>query len=357
MIDFEKIIEKYFETQSTLSKDNFEMLREMRTLFMNEKPRGKPEQKPDEEEIKYCPKCDKVKPRTEFYVNRARTDGLQNYCKICLNSVTGEAHKKKYKLDKEKAMTVSKIPDKAILDKGEKLDKGKTITMQGSVNIYDKVLEAVKTESDNAIAVLERYYSFKSRASYDKYKWAYLKELGLVKPRGVRESSDSGSFDKGKTLHIYGNNKIHKNILDKIREAEKKGHSIKRALKKFYPKAKKGTISAYLSMYRRYLKEFENMTFKSGYKTTPKPHQTREAKLHNSIFVGGYGCRIYGDELEGILLAVNKVGFNHESTVDSIVEITGMKKYRVLAALAHLRHEKRVRRTLSATGKLIYQEI
>ena len=39
-----------------------------------------------EEKVKHCPKCDLVKPTSEFGTNKARTDGLQNNCKTCRNS-------------------------------------------------------------------------------------------------------------------------------------------------------------------------------------------------------------------------------------------------------------------------------
>lgn len=32
---------------------------------------------------KYCPKCQKAKMRSEFYNNRATSDGLEAYCKKC----------------------------------------------------------------------------------------------------------------------------------------------------------------------------------------------------------------------------------------------------------------------------------
>ncbi|MGV9379767.1 endonuclease domain-containing protein [Nonomuraea sp. NPDC003707] len=39
---------------------------------------------------KYCPRCEKVKPVTEFGRNRAVKSGLTNYCKPCHNSVMRE---------------------------------------------------------------------------------------------------------------------------------------------------------------------------------------------------------------------------------------------------------------------------
>lgn len=35
------------------------------------------------ETLKWCSSCEQEKPPTEFYKNRSRPDGLQNYCKLC----------------------------------------------------------------------------------------------------------------------------------------------------------------------------------------------------------------------------------------------------------------------------------
>lgn len=36
---------------------------------------------------KFCPKCEKTLPRTEFYKDSARKDGVTAYCKLCKTSV------------------------------------------------------------------------------------------------------------------------------------------------------------------------------------------------------------------------------------------------------------------------------
>ena len=36
------------------------------------------------EGYKRCPKCDKVKPVSEFHKNRSKSDGLQIYCRVCI---------------------------------------------------------------------------------------------------------------------------------------------------------------------------------------------------------------------------------------------------------------------------------
>jgi NMD protein affecting ribosome stability and mRNA decay len=39
--------------------------------------------KDTKEEMKYCRKCDTVKPRSEFYIRETVSDGLYTYCKKC----------------------------------------------------------------------------------------------------------------------------------------------------------------------------------------------------------------------------------------------------------------------------------
>ncbi len=38
---------------------------------------------PSRKGFKSCPSCDETKPKTEFYLNRMRKDGLSSYCKGC----------------------------------------------------------------------------------------------------------------------------------------------------------------------------------------------------------------------------------------------------------------------------------
>lgn len=41
------------------------------------------EDTPTEEPTKYCYRCTKTKPKTDFHKNKARYDGLNNLCKSC----------------------------------------------------------------------------------------------------------------------------------------------------------------------------------------------------------------------------------------------------------------------------------
>jgi len=55
--------------------------------------------------MKYCPKCNSTKYLEEFHSNKARYDGLCNYCKLCKNEI-----KRQYKLkNKEKVFLQRKI--------------------------------------------------------------------------------------------------------------------------------------------------------------------------------------------------------------------------------------------------------
>jgi hypothetical protein len=38
--------------------------------------------------MKRCPKCGETKPVTAFYANLGANDGLQTYCKPCMNEYT-----------------------------------------------------------------------------------------------------------------------------------------------------------------------------------------------------------------------------------------------------------------------------
>ena len=46
---------------------------------------------------KHCSKCDTAKPSSEFFLNRTRVDGLQDYCKPCEQQWTSNYYKTKGK--------------------------------------------------------------------------------------------------------------------------------------------------------------------------------------------------------------------------------------------------------------------
>lgn len=37
--------------------------------------------------FKYCPKCRRTKNVGEFYKSKTKDDGLQSYCRVCLNKM------------------------------------------------------------------------------------------------------------------------------------------------------------------------------------------------------------------------------------------------------------------------------
>lgn len=48
----------------------------------------------DEVELKQCSKCHEWLPKTDYYSNKGRHDGLHYYCKRCHNRVTNERNKR-----------------------------------------------------------------------------------------------------------------------------------------------------------------------------------------------------------------------------------------------------------------------
>lgn len=57
-------------------------------------------------DLKYCPRCDQHKPKSDFYRNRSRHDGLAAYCKECKNALVVEWQRgkgeEKYKRNQRK---------------------------------------------------------------------------------------------------------------------------------------------------------------------------------------------------------------------------------------------------------------
>jgi len=53
----------------------------------------------NENDNKQCSRCDVVKPRSDFYVDRRKASGLYSACKQCHNAREGEARIKRYRDD------------------------------------------------------------------------------------------------------------------------------------------------------------------------------------------------------------------------------------------------------------------
>lgn len=77
---------------------------------------------------KTCPKCKKGKSRGEFYNNKASSDGLQTYCKVCILRANKACYEKKSKSStvssvKKASKKVSKKASKKVSKKQKKLGK------------------------------------------------------------------------------------------------------------------------------------------------------------------------------------------------------------------------------------------
>jgi len=121
-MDIAKILNKWYNKHSSLSKENYEMLLEMFNLFKEELQNKQPEpEKPifktalelieeNKEDTKRCYICGETKPLTEFSRDKYQKDGYSRKCRECnriyqrkkYNEAKKEKLKQKYGADYKK---------------------------------------------------------------------------------------------------------------------------------------------------------------------------------------------------------------------------------------------------------------
>jgi hypothetical protein len=112
--------------------------------------------------MKYCKKCDKIKPTTDFGKNKNTKDGLQFYCKSCCKATTKkyrEANKEKYyasakRWAEENPERVKKLKRKRYLARQEEILEEKKKYYRDnreSILSYKKSYNRVNRDKRNAI--------------------------------------------------------------------------------------------------------------------------------------------------------------------------------------------------------------
>jgi len=237
---------------------------------------------------------------------------------------------------------------------GEFREKGNIIDTVSNVSIYKNVLEDVAQElitkpNPDVVNVLKNFFDMKT-SSLTKYEWGYKKYLSLnddrfrdiVKPRKQQKVNP----ELGEVVHQYNHNSVYQNVLDDFRDAIKNNRSVNKVLKSYFPKHKRSTLKTYISLYKRYLREFEN-TQTTLIPTNNKNNGRRRKHSQRPPsdaygFDSTYGTWVLNDEKEMIKRMLNKVEFNYKPTVTELEKRTGLKPQRIRACLHLLMKEDKV---------------
>ena len=229
--------------------------------------------------------------------------------------------------------------------------KGGKLKILGSVPIYCNILREVKIAYATGMdikEVIEAWYPEMKPRSIDKYVWAYRKELGLINP--IRKPKFS-AIVRGDVVATVGHNHIYANILKDFNEALEKGNSLKRVFKKYSPEAKKSTLTTYVSLYKRYLKQIKNVNVKS------KSIKQKQITPFDAIgYDSTYATWVRRDEAEKVLRACRLVEFEYEPTSKGIISRTDLAKNRVMATIHFLIKQGRIKKKIGSMGNYIYQE-
>jgi len=281
-----EVIEKWFNLHSTLTKANFEMLKEMHMLIY-----------------------ESVKEPVLNPVKRVETVNVSPPPKFIPNDVSS-----------------------VLLDKGERLG------VVSGVAVHKNVVDAVKNtlfanpESD-LTNVLGLYYDLDvlSPLSVKKYIWSYKKYLSLndesfkdlIKERTDLKKLDVG--DRGRVVAQYGHTKIYENILRDFKQAKSDGYSTKRIIRRWYPHLKRSTVHNYEGTYRKHL-NIEKCEAKVNPVVKRPP---TDAYAFNEV----YDTYVLKREVDNVLRAMRMVRYKYRPTAGNIADEMDMAKARVRATL------------------------
>ena len=100
-------------------------------------------------DMKHCGGCGCIKPRSAFYRNRARKDGLQTQCKTCMdvrNTRYAEAHPGRIKAAAAKHYQANKeeVCAKAVEWRAQNLEKAKEVQRKSAARIREQRPEHVR---------------------------------------------------------------------------------------------------------------------------------------------------------------------------------------------------------------------
>lgn len=296
----EKIIEKWFKKHQSLSKENFEMLKEMIELF-------EPEEKIEADEKKSAYKYD-------------------------------ESKKEYIEVDEPSTPLRFPFPER-------KKFKGKLVKHIGGAPLYNLILEDIKERLKTNPHVrfenvLQDYYDFDNPRSFSKYAWAYRKELGMARPRGVKSKFEKEvePSDKGRVIHVYNNNKVFENIYNDVVSAVQNNHSVNKVIRKYYPHVKSATIHSYASMYKRMMHDkgilrddsvFHSKRFKTVFKRKKKRRPPVNAYKYDSV----YKTFVTKLEVEKVIMAIKQTRYGYIPTTKNIKIETKLPLNRVRAVL------------------------
>jgi hypothetical protein len=304
----DKVIEKWFEKHGSLTKDNFDLLKEIQGMFQEDKP------------------------------------------------IEADVPKTHYKLIRD----VDEQPMKETKTKGKDVDiqfnRGKRVTRYKGVPIMSKVLDAVKEQMKNPeqltprlMGLMKTYYPYLTKLSMDKYVWAYqryindnIKGIDTTKtdiPTPTMPSEIVLGKPKGTLLKQYGNNKVYSNIATELLNAVKSGQDTMPIFKAYYPQVRRSTMKTYRSMYKRYFTEIGeiNKTDRITVEKSGRQPPT-DAYAYNEM----YATYVLKREVENVARALQKVRFGYSPTVRNIAEETDMSIGRVRAVLNTLLLEKKI---------------
>jgi hypothetical protein len=112
--------------------------------------------------IKDCPCCGKVKLVSEFYPNKNQKDGLQPYCKVCVNKHQENYTKSDEAVEQSKR---SKLPKHLYSIKTRAIQKGLAFDLESEDVVYPEYCPVLKLKLETGSA---RRGLCKNSASVDR---------------------------------------------------------------------------------------------------------------------------------------------------------------------------------------------
>jgi len=295
----EQLVDKWFERHSTLTKDNYSLLKE------------------------FCGMLFDVPQKEAGEVTHIGRKKIQH-----------------------KVMPVSSM--------------GERVAIQNSVPIHKNIIADVRSQCNSpdfdAKKILRYWYPNLSEQSVVRYAWAYKRHLDLPMGRG-RVRSARPVVMLGTPLASCGKNKIFSNVAKELLIALKNGTSPKEALRLFFPKAKSSSIQTYLCLYKRYFYgtgDLERPVKKQpelAFTKIPSPHTPpTDTYVYDKI----NDTYILNREVDRVMTALPKVRYGYRPTAEVIADEMDMSCHRVNIILDTLLAENKVGISGDDTEKKTY---
>lgn len=163
-------------------------------------------------------------------------------------------------------------------------------------------------------------------------------------------------LDKGKHIFSYGHNKGYENILNDVKALISSGKDTpaadKKLMKRYYPKGKTSSLKAYVSFYKRYIRDKIQ-----GKEIKPKRSYKKRRPTGTLGYNKNYHINIQEEDVQTVMKALKHVAYNYKTNSKTLQKTTGLQHGRLMGTLSWLVHQGKVKKTKTPTRDVLYTAV